>query len=86
MIRILLNSVSNGRNYIVAYFDSRVRTMLSGELVREGELETTDELSTCPLCGLTHGARTDLRVHLMTTHNKSELTEELMRAYEEFLA
>lgn len=63
------------------------RIMLSGELVREGEqVTTTDELSTCPLCGLSHGARTDLRVHLMTTHNKSELTEELLRAYEEFLA
>lgn len=60
--------------------------MLSGELLRESEGESTDELSTCPLCGLSHGARTDLRVHLMTTHSKSELTSELLQAYEEFLA
>ncbi|SEP23263.1 hypothetical protein SAMN04487948_12444 [Halogranum amylolyticum] len=68
-------------------------TMLGGELARERREVVTDdqtagvdELSTCPLCGLAHGERTDLRVHLMTTHSKSDLTEELLRAYEEFLA
>lgn len=64
--------------------------MLSSQLTGEGRVETTDEtaekLSTCPLCERAHGTRTDLRVHLMTSHNKSEITEVLLQAYEEPLA
>lgn len=61
--------------------------MLSGEIVRESEgtserTQAYEELSICPLCGVGHDARADLRVHLMTTHNKSELTLELLRVYE----
>lgn len=48
--------------------------------------EQTNELSTCPLCDRAHGTRTDLRVHLMTSHNKSEITETLLRACEDPLA
>lgn len=64
--------------------------MLSSQLTGERKAETTDEtaeeLSTCPLCGRAHGTRTDLRVHLMTSHNKSEITEIFLQTYEEPLA
>ncbi|SDM98869.1 hypothetical protein SAMN04487949_3082 [Halogranum gelatinilyticum] len=64
--------------------------MLSSQLTEERGVEPTEEtggeLSTCPLCELAHGTRTDLRVHLMTSHNKSEITEILLQAYEEPLA
>lgn len=57
--------------------------MMGTKITRDVKVDASEGQSTCPLCGLSHGDRTDLRVHLMTSHSKSEITEQFLCAREE---